>query len=62
MVSFARPVRDEVGRMGGVGVGEIVLPLAPLVGRRVTFRWQKEGPFEVGSVTPPPSNLGPPRP
>ena len=62
VVSFARPIRDQVGRVGRIAVGEIVLPLTPLMGRRVTFRWQREGPFEVRSVTPPPDNLGPPRP
>lgn len=62
VVSFARPVRDEVGRIGRIGVGELVLPLAPLIGKRVTFRWQREGAFQVPSVTPPPDTLGPPRP
>jgi hypothetical protein len=62
LVRFARPVRDEVGRIGRVSVGQIVLPLAPLVGRRVTFQWQREGAFEVRSVTPAPDTLGPPRP
>jgi hypothetical protein len=62
VVSFARPIRDEVGRMGRIAVGEVVLPLAPLMGRRVTFRWQREGPFDVPSVTPAPQTLGPPRP
>ena len=45
-----------------IGVGELVLPLAPLMGKRVTFRWQREGAFQVPSVTPPPDTLGPPRP
>jgi hypothetical protein len=62
VVSFARPIQDEVGRVARIGVGEIVLPLAPLLGRRVTFRWQREGPFSVRSVSPPPETLGPPRP
>jgi hypothetical protein len=62
VVSFARPVRDAVGRIGRIGVGQIVLPRAPLEGRRVTFTWTREGPFDVGSVTPPPDALGPPRP
>lgn len=62
VVSFARPIRDEVGRIGRIGVGELVLPLAPLMGKRVTFRWQREGAFQVPSVTPPPDTLGPPRP
>ena len=62
VVRFARPVRGEVGRIGRIGVGELVLPLAPLLGKCVTFRWQREGAFQVPSVTPPPDNLGPPRP
>lgn len=62
LVRFTRTVRDEVGRIGRVSVGQIVLPLAPLVGRRVTFQWQREGAFEIRSVTPAPDTLGPPRP
>ncbi|HEX8831219.1 MAG TPA: hypothetical protein VF705_08650 [Longimicrobium sp.] len=62
VVSFARPVRDEVGRIGRLGVGELVLPLAPLMGKRVTFRWQREGAFNVRSVAPQLDTLGPPRP
>lgn len=62
VVSFSRPIRDEVGRIARIGVGEIVLPLAPLMGKRVTFRWQREGAFNVGSVSPAPETLGPPRP
>ncbi|HET7229246.1 MAG TPA: hypothetical protein VFJ16_04555 [Longimicrobium sp.] len=62
VVSFARPVRDEVGRIGRIGVGELVLPLAPLMGKRVTFRWQREGAFNVRSVAPVLDTLGPPRP
>jgi hypothetical protein len=62
VVSFARPVQDEVGRIGRIGVGELVLPLAPLMGKRVTFRWQREGAFQIRSVTPAPGTLGPPRP
>jgi len=62
VVSFARPIRDEVGRIGRISVGQIALPLAPLAGRRVTFRWQREGAFEVRSVTAAPDTLGPPRP
>ncbi|HEX9935992.1 MAG TPA: hypothetical protein VGB15_02690 [Longimicrobium sp.] len=62
VVSFSRPIRDEVGRMGRIGVGEIVLPLRALAGRRVTFRWQREGAFNVGSVTPAAETVGPPRP
>lgn len=62
VVSFSRAIRDEVGRISRVAVGQIVLPLAPLRGRRVTFRWLREGVFDVGSVTPAPDTLGPPRP
>ena len=62
VVGFSRAVRDQVGRIGRVQVGEIVLPLAAVRGRRVTFRWEREGVFDVGSVTPPPDKLGPPRP
>jgi hypothetical protein len=62
VVSFSRTVRDPVGRIGRVSVGQVVLPLAPLQGRRVTFRWQREGAFDIGSVTPAPDTLGPPRP
>ncbi|HEX8904320.1 MAG TPA: hypothetical protein VF771_05730 [Longimicrobiaceae bacterium] len=62
VVTFSRAIRDQVGRIGRVSVGEVVLPLAPLQGRRVTVRWEREGAFDVGSVTPPPDTLGPPRP
>lgn len=62
VVSFSRPIRDEVGRIARIGVGEIALPLASLLGKRVTFRWQREGAFNVGSVSPSPDTLGPPRP
>jgi hypothetical protein len=62
VVSLSRAVRDEVGRISRVAVGQIVLPLAPLLGKRVTFRWLREGAFDVGSVTPAPDTLGPPRP
>jgi hypothetical protein len=61
VVSFARPVRDAVGRIARIGVGQVVLARAPLEGRRVTFTWTREGPFDVGSITPPPDTLGPPR-
>jgi hypothetical protein len=60
VVSFSRPVRDEIGRVARLPVGQIVLPLAPLQGKRVVFTWLREGPFTVPSVTPPPQNLGPP--
>ncbi|HSU15271.1 hypothetical protein [Longimicrobium sp.] len=62
VVNFSRAVRDEVGRIGRVDVGQVALPLARLQGRRVTFRWLREGEFDVGSVTPAPGTLGPPRP
>jgi hypothetical protein len=62
VVTFARPIRDQVGRIGRITVGQMVLPLAPLQGRRVTFAWTREGPFDVPSVSPAPSTLGPPRP
>jgi hypothetical protein len=62
VVQFSRAVRDEVGRIARVPVGQIVLPLAPLRGRRVTFRWEREGPFDIRSTTPAPDTLGPPRP
>ena len=62
VVTFARPIRDQVGRIGRITVGQVVLPLAPLQGRRVTFAWTREGPFDVPSVTPAPGTLGPPRP
>lgn len=61
VVSFARPIRDGVGRIGRVDVGQVVLPRAPLEGRRVTFAWLREGPFDVASTTPSPDTLGPPR-
>jgi hypothetical protein len=61
VVTFSRPIRDPVGRIGRYTVGQIVLPLAPLQGKRVTFLWRREGPFDVESVTPPPDTLGPPR-
>ncbi|HYH80941.1 MAG TPA: hypothetical protein VEX86_14160 [Longimicrobium sp.] len=61
-LSFTRTVRDDYGRIARMPVGEIVLPMAPLRGRRVTFRWQREGPFNIGSITPAPDTLGPPRP
>jgi hypothetical protein len=62
VVTFARPIRDEVGRIARITVGQVVLPRAPLEGKRVTFTWLREGPFYVGSVSPPPDTLGPPRP
>jgi hypothetical protein len=62
VVSFSRPIRDQVGRIGRIPVGQVVLPLAPLQGRRVTFAWTREGPFDVPSVSPAPDTLGPPRP
>jgi hypothetical protein len=62
VVSFSRAVRDEVGSISRVAVGQVALPLAPLQGKRVTFRWLREGAFDVGSVTPAPDTLGPPRP
>jgi hypothetical protein len=62
VVDFARPVRDPAGRIGRIPVGRIVLPAAPLEGRRVTFVWEREGSWEVESVTPPPDTVGPPSP
>jgi hypothetical protein len=62
VVSFARAVTDEFGRVGRIAVGQIVLPRAPLDGRRVTFTWDREGEFRIHSVTPAPDTLGPPRP
>jgi hypothetical protein len=62
VVVFARPVRDNVGRVGRITVGQVTLPLAPLQGRRVTFAWVREGPFDISSTQPPPDTLGPPRP
>ena len=61
VVTFARPVRDEVGRIARITVGQVVLPRAPLEGRRVTFAWTREGPFDVTTTTQPPDTLGPPR-
>ena len=61
VVTFARPVRDEVGRIARITVGQVVLPRAPLERKRVTFTWLREGPFNVGSISPPPDTLGPPR-
>ena len=61
VVTFSRAIRDEVGRIGRVTVGQAFLPLAPLRGKRVTFRWRREGAFDVGSVSPAPDTLGPPR-
>ena len=61
VVRFARPIRDQVGRIARISVGEVVLPRAPLEGKRVTFTWTREGPFDVASITPPPDSLGPPR-
>lgn len=61
VVSFSRAIRDPVGRIGRIPVGQIVLPLAPLQGKRVTFLWRREGPFDVPSVTAAPDTLGPPR-
>ncbi|HVG43883.1 MAG TPA: hypothetical protein VM890_04105 [Longimicrobium sp.] len=61
VVTFARPVRDEVGRIARITVGQVVLPRAPLEGKRVTFTWTREGPFDVRSTTPAPDTLGPPR-
>jgi len=61
VVTFARPIRDEVGRVARITVGQVVLPRAPLEGKRVTFTWLREGPFNVASVSPPPDTLGPPR-
>jgi len=61
VVTFARPIRDQVGRIARITVGQVVLPRAPLEGKRVTFTWTREGPFDVPSVTPSPDTLGPPR-
>lgn len=61
VVTFARPVRDQVGRIARITVGQVVLPRAPLEGKRVTFTWTREGPFDVGSISPAPDTLGPPR-
>jgi hypothetical protein len=61
VVRFARPIRDQVGRIARISVGQVVLPRAPLEGKRVTFTWTREGPFDVESITPPPDSLGPPR-
>jgi hypothetical protein len=61
VVTFARPIRDEVGRIARITVGQVVLPRAKLEGRRVTFTWTREGPFDVRSTTPAPDTLGPPR-
>jgi hypothetical protein len=61
VVTFARPIRDEVGRIARITVGQVVLPRAPLEGKRVTFTWTREGPFDVPSTTPAPETLGPPR-
>ena len=62
VVTFARPIRDEVGRIARITVGQVVLPRAPLEGKRVTFTWTREGPFDVPSTTPAPGVVGPPRP
>ena len=61
VVTFARLIRDQVGRLARITVGQVVLPRAPLEGKRVTFTWLREGPFDVGSITPPPDTQGPPR-
>ena len=61
VVTFARPIRDEVGRIARITVGQVVLPRAPLEGKRVTFTWTREGAFDVPSTTPSPDTLGPPR-
>lgn len=61
VASFARPIRDVEGRIARISVGQIVLPRAPLEGRRVTYTWLREGPFDVASTTPAPDTLGPPR-
>jgi len=61
VVSFSRPVRDEIGRIARLPVGQIVLPLAGLQGKRVVFTWRREGPFTVPSVTRSPDTVGPPR-
>jgi len=61
VVTFARPIRDQVGRIARITVGQVVLPREKLEGRRVTFTWSREGPFDVPSVTPAPDSLGPPR-
>lgn len=61
VVRFARPIRDQVGRIARISVGQVALPRAPLEGKRVTFTWTREGPFDVASITPPPDSLGPPR-
>jgi hypothetical protein len=62
VVTFARPIRDQVGRIARITVGQVALPRAKLEGRRVTFTWTREGPFDVPSVSPAPQTLGPPRP
>ena len=61
VATFARPIRDQVGRIARITVGQVVLPRAPLEGKRVTFTWLREGPFDVPTTTPPPDTLGPPR-
>jgi hypothetical protein len=62
VVSFTRTVTDHYGRVGRLSVGQIVLPLAPLERRRVVFTWQREGDFEISSVTPAPDTVHAPRP
>lgn len=42
-VSFAKQVRDPVGRVARLRVGAISLPVRDLLNRRVTFRWVAEG-------------------
>lgn len=51
-VSFAKQVRDPVGRVARLTVGGVALPVRDLLGRRVTFRWVAEGADSAAVAEP----------
>ena len=62
-VSFAKQVRDPVGRVARLTVGGVALPVRGLLGRRVTFRWVQEGADSTAVAQPnrPARGVGLPR-
>ncbi|HEX2202691.1 MAG TPA: hypothetical protein VHG91_05320 [Longimicrobium sp.] len=62
-VSFAKQVRDPVGRVARLRVGEVALPVHILLHRRATFRWVSEGADSAAVAEPnrPVRGLGRPR-
>ena len=58
--TFTRQVTDPVGRLARLTVGSHRVALAPLLRRRVTFRWTAEGVTRIRAV-PAPEGGGAPR-